>query len=53
MSWSVPLTGLALKLQRSYMELDVLFERKIPACKFASTVIEPEAEKHQMKATTQ
>ena len=31
---------------RSYYELDILFERRIPARKFKSTVIEADADEH-------
>jgi SP family general alpha glucoside:H+ symporter-like MFS transporter len=31
---------------RSYYELDILFERKVSARKFASTVVERDADEH-------
>lgn len=31
---------------RSYYELDVLFQRRIPARKFKTTAVEPEADRH-------
>jgi SP family general alpha glucoside:H+ symporter-like MFS transporter len=34
---------------RSFYEIDVLFERKVPARKFKSTILEPDADEHLME----